>query len=166
MLPTCKWWAEVSKLKSLHFWWSHTLASYWTTLSPPMTCTRGYLQMEPTSYKRFPCHTLDLACTVKKWTIFISFLFTLISSKPPFKFSLPHPLPSNLAYPHTKMKKESWKEMCVFPKCERLLSLTHTQKKIKSNAIPSLPKKKQRIERLTSSSHYPYFNSPSMNPNN
>ena len=133
---------------SLHLLRSLHTCFYWTNFLHPMTCTRGYLHVDPISYKSF--HVINLAFCMHglEMNHFISFLFTFISfrlwSKPPFKFSLPHPLPSNLAYPHTKMKKESWKEMCVFPKCERLFSLTHTHKK--SNQMLSLLSQREETE--------------------
>ena len=115
---------------SLHLLRSLHTCFYWTNFLHPMTCTRGYLHVDPISYKSF--HVINLAFCMHglEMNHFISFLFTLISfklrSKPLFKISLPHPLPSNLAYHHTKMEKESWKEMCVFPKSERL-SHTHSK---------------------------------------
>ena len=121
---------------SLHLLRSLHTCFYWTNFLHPMTCTRGYLQVDPISYKSLYVINLAFWMHGLEMNHFISFLFTLISfkirSKPIFQFSLPHPLPSNLAYPHTKLERESCEEMCVFPKCERLFSLSHTHSKIKS----------------------------------
>ena len=136
MLPTCKWWAEVRKMKCLNFWRSLHIWFNWTTLSPPMSCTRGYLQMSPPLTKGFLIIVWILVCKVEKWTNFISFLFICISfklrSKPLFKFSLPHPPAIQFGIPSHQIGKGIFWEMCVFPRvCTTSLTHPHTKEKIK-----------------------------------
>ena len=80
---------------SFHFWRSPTLAFHLTTLLQPMTSTRGYLQLEPISYKKLPCHSLALAYSNKEMSYFISFPFhfQFLSYDPNLNLNLANPTP-------------------------------------------------------------------------
>ena len=80
---------------SFHFWRSPTLAFHLTTLLQPMTSTRGYLQLEPISYKKLPCHSLDLAYSNKEMSYFISFHFHFhfLGYDPNLNLNLANPTP-------------------------------------------------------------------------
>ena len=140
------WWAEVSTLWAFTFWGAYTLVFIGPTSYILWLAQEATYRWSPSLTKGF--HVINLAFCMHglEMNHFISFLFTFISfrlwSKPPFKFSLPHPLPSNLAYPHTKMERESCEEMCVFPKCEKLFSLSHTHT-LKSNQCHSFSPKEE-----------------------
>ena len=121
-----------------HFWWAFTLeeptplkligqSSYNLRLAQEvLTIGAHYLQ-------KLPCHRFGFSLHGLEMNHFISFLFFFISFKlwfkPPFKFSLPHHLTSNLAYSFTQNWKSILREMCV-SKCEQFF-LTHTQNQLK-----------------------------------